>query len=299
VTERRCWSLTPFFNELDVLEVKLAEQGPWVDVFVFAESTTTYAGNPKPLYLTDALDAGRFAEWRDKIRVVVVDDPPTMVAPFQNFGDPERWRRENHQRACLARGLDGLEPTDVVCLSDLDEIVRGSIIRGYAEQGWTFMSVPPLPMHVGSLTHRWWVPIHVIARLLTGATLLACDDPNVWNGVACGSSPEDVRQATGVRIEIPDGHDMSYYGWHLSWMGGHGAIVHKLDEHAHPEMDSPEWRTEAHAEAVSKGERDLFGRSNRILVDCPRAGLPDVIQRDFDKWQKILVEGVEHVHVDA
>jgi hypothetical protein len=82
-------------------------------------------------------------------------------------------------------------------------------------------------------------------------------------------------------------------------MGGHGAIVHKLDEHAHPEMDSPEWRTEAHAEAVSKGERDLFGRSNRILVECPRAGLPDVIQRDFDRWQRILVEGAERVHVDA
>jgi len=150
---KRCWSISPFFNELDVLEVKLAEQAPWVDRFVFSEATTTYAGNPKPLYLTDALAAGRFAEWADKITVVVVDDAPTIGQPFQTFGDPERWRRENHQRACLARGLGDLEPDDVVCLSDLDEIVRGSIIRGYADAGWTLHVTPweamvvPIPQY--------------------------------------------------------------------------------------------------------------------------------------------------------
>ena len=293
---RRCWSISPFFNELDVLDVKLREQAPWVDVFVFSEATTTYAGTPKPLYLTDALAAGRFADFADKIRVVVVDDPPTIGQPFQPFGDPERWRRENHQRAALQRGMADLERDDVVCLSDVDEIVRGSIIRGYLEYGWTFMSVPPLTMHVGSLTHRWWIPVHVIARLMPGTMVMPCEDPSIWTGVPCGSTPEDARQSPGVRLEIADGQPMDYYGWHLSYMGGPDAIRHKLSEAAHPELNEAWVHEAAHLESVSKGERDIFGRSNRVLVPCPRSGLPDCIQADFDYWNATLVGGAELAH---
>jgi beta-1,4-mannosyl-glycoprotein beta-1,4-N-acetylglucosaminyltransferase len=297
---KRCWSISPFFNELDVLEVKLAEQAPWVDVFVFSESTTTYAGTPKPLHLTDALAAGRFAEHAEKIRVVVVDDEPPLFQPFQSTGDPQRWRRENHQRAALARAMTDLEADDVVCLSDLDEIVRGSIIGGYAQHGWGFMSVPPLTMHVGSLTHRWWVPLHVIARLLPGVMLLPCLDPDRWNGHPCGSNPEDIRQTPGVRLEIPGQQDLAYYGWHLSWMGGASAMRHKLDEHAHPEMSEPWIYDDAHLESVSKGKRDLFGRMDRILVECPRSGLPDVIANDFERWNDLLVKGERPgVYADA
>lgn len=293
---RRTWSIAPFFNELDVAEVRIREQMRWVDTFVFAESLQTYAGTAKRPILSDAIESGALDDLLDdvdaagsEIRTVVVDDDPPAIAPYQGFGDPLRWARENHQRACLLRGMADLEPDDVVCLSDLDEIVRGSLIRGYGEQGWDFLIVPPLTMHVASLSHRWWTPVHVIARIFRGHTLLPCEvDPTYWTGKDCGMTPEDVRRMPGVRLEVPPGVDMSYYGWHLSYMGGTAAIDYKLSEAAHPELDLPQFRATEHLAAVAAGDVDLFGRPDRPSVVCPVGGLPDVIQRDFAEWQDRL-----------
>jgi hypothetical protein len=299
----RTWSASPFFNELDVLEVKVREQMRWVDVFVFAESTVTYGGTPKPLLLQEALAPGGslvdlahdVSAAGSQIRVVTVEDDAPHAAPFQPFGDPRRWQRENHQRASLIRGMSDLEPNDVVCVSDLDEIVRGSLIRGYEEQGWDFITVPPLVMHVASLTHRWWAPIHVIARMCRGSALLPCGDPTYWTG-HCGMTPEELRRMPGMRIEVPPGQDIAYYGWHLSYMGGTAAIDYKLREAAHPEMDAPSLRDEAHLAQVAAGEVDLFRRDGRPTVDAPPWTLPDVIQRDLAGWTKRLEGDVRGVY---
>lgn len=299
----RTWSIAPFFNELDVLEVRVREQMRWVDVFVFAESTVTYAGTPKPLLLSEALKPGGALEQLEQdaraagaeIRVVTVEDDAPLDSPFQPFGDPRRWQRENHQRASLIRGMEDLEPNDVVCLSDLDEIVRGSLIRGYEEQGWDFIVLPPLTMHVASLSHRWWTPIHVIARMFRGSAMLPCSqDGTYWTG-HCGMNPEEIRRLPGMRIEVPPGQDIAYYGWHLSYMGGSAAIDYKLREAAHPEMDAPGLRDAEHLASVAAGASDLFLRDNRPTILCPPWALPEVIQKDLAGWTRRLEGDVRGV----
>jgi beta-1,4-mannosyl-glycoprotein beta-1,4-N-acetylglucosaminyltransferase len=48
-----------------------------------------------------------------KIRRVIVEDNPTDANP---------WSRENHQRNCITRGLDGIDDDAIVMISDVDEI---------------------------------------------------------------------------------------------------------------------------------------------------------------------------------
>ncbi|KAJ1478183.1 glycosyltransferase family 17-domain-containing protein [Baffinella frigidus] len=64
----------PFFNELEVLEVRLAELYPIVDKFILVESSVTHAGNPKDLFFDANLAA--FDQYRDKIIHVVLDSLP-------------------------------------------------------------------------------------------------------------------------------------------------------------------------------------------------------------------------------
>ena len=295
MTPVRKWSVSPFFNEFDVLEVKVREQMRWVQVFVFAESDRTYAGTPKPYALAswladtergqqlvaDAAAAGA------ELRVVEHDGSKLYPLPFQSFGDPQRWAREQAQRASLLEGMTDVGTNDVVCLSDLDEIVRGSLIGGYSAEGWDMVCVPPLTMHVGSLTMRWSFPLHVIARLYRGGAMHDCGDPTYWHG-HCGEDPETMRRIPGMRLELPPGQDLSYYGWHLSWMGGAGSMRHKLREAAHPEMDAPHLHDDAHLERVRMGEVDLFERDGRMQVPCPRYGLPAVIASNFELWRERL-----------
>ena len=44
--------LFPFFNELDLLEIRLNSLDPYVDCFILSEATKTFSGLDKPLYLS-------------------------------------------------------------------------------------------------------------------------------------------------------------------------------------------------------------------------------------------------------
>ena len=63
-----------FFNELDLLEIRLIELSELVDRFVLVEATRTHTGFQKPLYFAD--NKSRFASFLDRIIHVIVDDLP-------------------------------------------------------------------------------------------------------------------------------------------------------------------------------------------------------------------------------
>ena len=55
----------PFFNELDLLEIRLNSLDPYVDCFILSEATKTFSGLDKPLYYQENKE--RFKKFSDKI----------------------------------------------------------------------------------------------------------------------------------------------------------------------------------------------------------------------------------------
>ena len=43
------YDLIPFFNEIDILKLRLGILDPYVDKFIIEEATTTFSGEPKEL----------------------------------------------------------------------------------------------------------------------------------------------------------------------------------------------------------------------------------------------------------
>ena len=82
-----------FFNELDLLKLRLNILSPVVDKFVISEATETFSGLPKPLYYEENKEM--FAEFNDRIIHVVVSDTPT--------GDTHT--RDTYQKNGGTRGL--------------------------------------------------------------------------------------------------------------------------------------------------------------------------------------------------
>lgn len=114
-----------FFNELDLLDIRLNELDPVVDRFVLVEAAVTQRGQPKPLFFRDNRE--RFAKFLPKIEHVVVEDMP---AGPQTTGN--NWKRENFQRRAIMRGLAAAQEDDFVLISDLDEIPRAEAIAATA-----------------------------------------------------------------------------------------------------------------------------------------------------------------------
>ena len=64
-----------FYNELDLLELRLQELYDHVDHFVIVEANRTFQNQEKPFALNSA--KYRYTAWRDKIIQVQVVDMPT------------------------------------------------------------------------------------------------------------------------------------------------------------------------------------------------------------------------------
>ena len=64
----------PFFNELEVLEIRIKELWDVVDYFVVAESNLSHSGKPKEYIFENNI--ARFEPYMSKIRHVKVEDMP-------------------------------------------------------------------------------------------------------------------------------------------------------------------------------------------------------------------------------
>ena len=108
----------PFFNELDILELRLNILDPYVDRFIIEESTMTFSGEPKELVFKDNMD--RFARFLPKITHIVVTDTPVDAVTHE---------RDYFQKNRLAEGLKGAQDADVIIFGDADEIPSPAVLE--------------------------------------------------------------------------------------------------------------------------------------------------------------------------
>jgi len=107
-----------FFNENLILELRIKTLWDVVDFFVVSEANRDHSGAEKPSYF----DELRFDKYKSKLRRVTLD------AQAENLSG---WTLENRQRDHVAHGLYDAEPSDLILVSDCDEIPNPSAVRDY------------------------------------------------------------------------------------------------------------------------------------------------------------------------
>lgn len=117
-----------FFNELDILDIRLHEMSPVVDKFVLVEAKKTFQGDSKPLYFSE--NKRRYAKFSDKIIHVVIDFPDDIekVTPYRHTASIT-WAREFYQRDQISQGLVAAQPGDLIIISDVDEIIAAHRLK--------------------------------------------------------------------------------------------------------------------------------------------------------------------------
>ena len=215
---RKVYDCFPFFNELDLLELRLSECYDDADYFVIAEADTTHTGAPKRYNLEDNWD--RYKDFHDKIIYIKVDDMP---------GGDNPWVRENFQRNALARGIVDADDNDVIALSDCDELLRPrtlNVLRADDQHRlwicrhpmfyykFNYLMVKPMSYHVN--------PMAIIKKDLTNLQELR----NLMIGWAY-RQPWDFNNANVRTIQ--------HSGWHFTYFGDSKHIDTKLVNVCHTE----------------------------------------------------------------
>lgn len=108
---------SPFFNELDLLEIKLRELAGVVDLFVIVEADMTYTGIPKPLHF--AQNRERFAGF--PIQHVTINHDPHAKSP---------WDREWITQKTILETVRRLDP-EIAIWCDMDEIPRADTVARF------------------------------------------------------------------------------------------------------------------------------------------------------------------------
>jgi beta-1,4-mannosyl-glycoprotein beta-1,4-N-acetylglucosaminyltransferase len=205
-----------FFNELEILEIKLNELYNHVDHFVLVESTETFRGNPKPLLFEE--NKQKFSQFLDKIIHIV-------VAEHLETNDP--WQREAYQRNQILKGLTGCDDNDIVIIEDLDEIVRASKLPE--------LIAPLLENRSQSIACNQTIYTYFLNRY--GHRRGSVTN---WHGsVAAKYAYVKTRSPNAVRIERKcDESAIHDAGWHFTYMGGLHQVRKKLESFSHSELDN-------------------------------------------------------------
>ena len=118
-----------YFDEDQVLDLRLNILYQKVDYFVIVESTYNHKGEEKKLLF----DINKFSKFKDKIIYLVYNKIPANVKEFEGNETLEQKKtkymfnaiyRENSQRNYISNGLNHSDENDIILISDIDEIPK-------------------------------------------------------------------------------------------------------------------------------------------------------------------------------
>lgn len=266
-----------FFNELDMLNIRLHVMDSVVDKFVISEATETFSGLKKPLYYEENKEL--FAEFADKIIHVVVDDTP-------QGGTHER---DTFQKNAVTRGLAGCTDEDIIIFSDLDEIPNPEKIRQILQD----FRQDKIYHFAQRLFYCYLNMEEVSGNLLSYAGEFEGVERKKWigskmcsykllceQGLLLGELRFPERKEIGIRVE--DG------GWHFGYMGGHGEkdikkrVQEKVVSAAHQEYNSRHVLGQV-TDQIKDG-KDIFGRDAEFV----RCAIDDTFPAYIREHQKEL-----------
>lgn len=281
----------PFFNELDILKLRMQIMAPYVDKFVLEESTVTFSGEPKEMTFAGHRDM--FAGFEDKIIYVAVDNSP--------MSDVTTHERDKFQKNQLIRGMADCTPDDIIIFSDVDEIPNPKtlekIIQNFDSNKiyhlaqrmfYCFLNMEEVSGSLLSITGEFK---DVVQKQWLGTKV--CSFANLpQEGIVYlrEVSPDDPRS---VRVE--DG------GWHFGYMGGNGErdvakrIGIKVKAAAHQEYNSSRYLNEA-VDRLLCGE-DIFGRNGKFVRVPIDETYPEYLRNHQEEYAFLIAPEVGRMSI--
>ena len=219
-----------FFNEVEILEIRLNELSEVVDQFILVEGTRTFQKKEKPLYFEKNKDL--FKPFLDRITHVVVDSWPGF---FHKFRVPNFFDYENYQREFALKGLQGLPKDTNIIFSDVDEIPKASEVARYKDSDEIKIFEQRF--------YNYWLNNLCIFYDTQGKDLPAQKNKNglgLWRGsVMVPIWRIQTIKKTRLFRDLQSGpiNLIEEGGWHFSYIGDVARVKKKLEAYSHSEYN--------------------------------------------------------------
>ena len=273
-----------FFNELELLEMRLNILNDVVDYFVLTESPFTVSGNEKPLYYQENRD--RFSRWNDKIIHYVTEEIPNnfdhmlektkyhvAYKDLDPYGTPMiqlpiRFQRALFNRNNSAFGIEkaGVSDDDLVITSDADEIINPYVLE---DLSWFNPE-----NHYVAICNAYYYKLNFLYQ----------DD---WMGSRL-CTWKNLKQITidQLRQDHRNAYKIEDAGWHFSFLGNAENFKLKLASYEHTENNTSENVSNAE-EKIEKGLDPLNRGMTYKSVPIDNT-FPEYIQNNQEKYSEFI-----------
>ena len=265
-----------FFNELDLLEVRLHTLAPRVDAFILCEANRTFQGAEKP-FIFDEWRRERNFQFYKPVVAVQMDLSGMDGETNQLVRAIDPWVREHVQRKSIPYGFDRLErylghplsPSDRIILSDVDEIPDLRVFDQLAPDSPTVIAWRQ------NLFYYW-----VNMRCWDWIGPVSCTVETFRDRFQ--GDMQLLRESRATAECLIDG------GWHFSFLGGPEAIKEKILAFSHTEYRhcAEDGNIDIALNEGWRYDRDLFGRRMMHFQIMPDDSLlPEYLVRNKDRFR--------------
>jgi beta-1,4-mannosyl-glycoprotein beta-1,4-N-acetylglucosaminyltransferase len=247
-----------FFNEIDLLDMRLNILDDYVDYFVITESDNTFSGNSKELFFEK--NKNLFEKFEDKIIYNPISIPSDITVT---------WDREIWQRNCQWGAINKISTDDdLILTSDVDEIPSLKILEN---------------------AHRWFdkTQLYHFQQDMFMYYLNNFKTSNWFGTRACGKSTliertiDDIRESTEIFNKL-SGTVIQNAGWHFSYLGGEQQIKYKLESFSHQEFNND--GIKQNIQNSLNNNIDLFGRYVNHSIIKMDSRFPEYITNNRQKY---------------
>lgn len=262
----KVYDIFTFFNEYDLLEIRMNILDAHVDYFVIVEATETFSGKPKPLYFEEHKE--RFKKWQHKIIHYVTRDVPKDPEDLRHRLKHDKnlteldidiinynltsdniapgaihWFKEFYQKESIKKALVGLNNHDICYIGDVDEIWNPELVIDYSKDTLFKLRQKVYAYYFDNRSNEPW------------AGTLVTQYKNIKH--ACLNHLRTARKTHYTYLRNG--------GWHFTNMGGADQIRKKLESYGHQEYNNEQIKSKI--EEQMKNNKDFIGRKFTFWQD--------------------------------
>ena len=235
-----------YFNEKELVELRLKYLNPIVDYFIVIESNITFTGKEKKWNFPSVLknNLGEFSHkikyYQLNIKLDEIKNEESWI--IDNIKGDDFWRIENFQRNYIKNVCKKFSDDDILIISDLDEIPSIKKLNFILASDFEKISPVALEQHLFHLDCNYLRLESWRGSIVT--TMKMCKT----------SSPQMFRRLRNRISHFTDG------GWSFSSFGGYDRVKEKIESYAHSEHNNDKFKNPEHIANCQKTGADLFHR---------------------------------------
>ena len=260
-----------FFNEVDLLKIRLNILDKFVDYFVICESNYDHRGKHKKLNF----DIKNFKKFEKKIIYVILEKFPEKL---------NAWQRQDYQRDFLINGLNKADSNDIILFSDVDEIPNleiniDKIIKNLDKIGIFNQKVFYFKLNLRVMDYTTW----------EGTKILLKKNLQSFSWLRSNVKLKNLKYNFWRIDKFKKIYEINDGGWHFSFLGSPETISSKIKSYTHSEYDTDEFTDLTKINDRINNLQDPYDRNKKLQKLEIDNTFPKYIQNNQEKLKDLIL----------